>query len=215
MTFALTHSTPSNSLLVAIRTHFGLTQLELARYLGISPQQVAHLEAGRRRSTPAATLRLTRLARLLPSPEGAGPEAPAATYAPPAAPLVLFGAELPLPDLLAPAVLQRRQRQLGRRLALLRRDLYVLTNRTSVLERRRWALPVLETALLPHPADPAVGTPAEQAHLRRWLAELAGCLPPPPALRPDAATAVALLLVRLAATEAEAATLAQLIARQP
>ncbi|TYZ14398.1 helix-turn-helix transcriptional regulator [Hymenobacter lutimineralis] len=197
----------------AIRAHFGLTQEELARYLGVSRGQVGHQETGRRPASAKAALRLTRLGRLLPPPEGFGPPAPTSTYAPPPVPAALFGAELPLPAGLAASPIRQRQRQCARRLALLRRDLHVLTSRTTGYERRRWALPVLETALTPHPADPAAAEHAEQAHLRRWLDELAATLPPAPALRPDADTALALLVVRLAALEAEAATLVHLLAR--
>jgi hypothetical protein len=109
------------------------------------------------------------------------------------------------------AALQKRQRQCSRRIVLLRRDLHVLTARARAHERRRWALAVLETAP-PHSADPAAA-PAEQEHWHRWLEQLAAALPAAPALRPDTATALALLLVRLAALEAEAATLARLLAK--
>ncbi|HEX8326554.1 MAG TPA: helix-turn-helix transcriptional regulator [Hymenobacter sp.] len=210
MACALTHSVSSNALAAGIRGHFGLTQAELGRYLNVSSGYVAHLEAGRRRATPLANLRLARLARLLPPPEGTGVAAPPApAYVTPAA-QPLFGPELPLPGPLAAGPLQKRQRQCARRLALLRRDLYVLTDRAAAQERRRWALPVLEALLTPHPHDPAGATPEEQAHLRRWLAELAAKLPAAPARRPDAPTGLALLLVRMAALEAEAATLAGL-----
>ncbi|TGE18951.1 helix-turn-helix transcriptional regulator [Hymenobacter elongatus] len=202
----------SNSLAAAIRTHFGLTQAELGRYLGVSEQQVGNIEAGRRRATPLVTLRLARLARLLPPPEGFGAAAPAAAYAPPAVPVVLFGPEQTLPGPLAAAALLKRQRQCSRRSVLLRRDLHVLGQRATAQERRRWALAVLQTALASHPTDPAP-SPAEQEHLGHWLAELAAALPPAPALRPDTATALALLLLRLAAVEAEAATLARLLAK--
>ncbi|MBD2716793.1 hypothetical protein KBK19_17240 [Microvirga sp. STR05] len=39
---------PSSSLTAAVRTHFGLTQEELGRFVGVSGAVVAHVEAGRR-----------------------------------------------------------------------------------------------------------------------------------------------------------------------
>ncbi|PJJ60934.1 helix-turn-helix transcriptional regulator [Hymenobacter chitinivorans] len=211
MARALSNSIPSNSLAMAIRTHFGLTQAELGRYLGVNAQQIGNIEAGRRSATPLATLRLARLARLLPPPEGFGSAAPKAAYSPPAVPAALFGPEQALPGPLAAAALLKRQRQCARRIVLLRRDLHVLGGRSEAQERRRWALAVLPTALTFSATD--LAPPAEQEHLARWLAELAAALPPAPALRPDPATALALLLVRLAAAEAEAATLAQLLTK--
>lgn len=209
MARALSHSLPSTTLSAAIRAHFGLTQAELGQYLEVSSGHVAHLEAGRKLPTALLNLRLTRLARRLPPPEGSGPAAPVLSYALPA-PQPLAGLALPGP--LQPAYLQKRQRQCARRLALLRRDLHQLGQRHAAHERRRWALPRLAEALAPQPAtDPAGAAPAEQAHAQRWLAGLAAALPPAPARRPDTATALALLLVQAAALEAEAATLARLV----
>ncbi|WP_046247142.1 helix-turn-helix domain-containing protein [Hymenobacter terrenus] len=213
MARALTHSIASTSLLLAVRAHFGLTQAELGRYLGMRGAYVAHLEAGRRRASPHANLRLTRLAQLLPPPKGRGLAAPPARdFALPAA-KPLFGPELTGPTTLAAGALHQRQRQCGRRLALLRRNLHVLAGRAAAEERRRWALPVLETLLVPTPHDPAADAPAERAYLRRWLDELAASLPVAPALRPDTSTALALLLVRIAALEAEVQTLTSLLAK--
>ena len=210
----LANSPGSTALTALVRTHFGLAQPELAAYLGVSPRQIGNVEAGRRRLTPLANLRLVRLARLLPPPDGTGPAAPEApVYASPATPGVLFGPELPLPPEVGTAALAKRQRQLTRRLATLRRDLYALTDRLTHAARRRWALPLLQQALLQPVAaeDPAAATPAELAHAAHWLAVLAAS----PVLRrgPDVAAATALLLVRLAATEAQIATLAALLAR--
>ena len=73
----LTLSLPSDTLEAAIRFHFGLTQAELGRYLGISAGQVAHLEAGRRQLTAATSQPLEWLAQLLPPPTGTVPAAPA------------------------------------------------------------------------------------------------------------------------------------------
>lgn len=72
----LTHSLPSDTLEAAVRTQFGLSQEELARYLGVTRGLVAYLEAGRRPPTAALTRRLGYLAALLPPPTGHGPAAP-------------------------------------------------------------------------------------------------------------------------------------------
>ncbi|MDB5270639.1 MAG: DNA-binding transcriptional regulator, XRE-family domain, partial [Hymenobacter sp.] len=64
---------PSTSAEAAVRAHFGLSQQELARYLGVSAGFITHLEAGRKATPAAQALRLTRLARLLPPSEGHGP----------------------------------------------------------------------------------------------------------------------------------------------
>ncbi|WP_046244828.1 helix-turn-helix domain-containing protein [Hymenobacter terrenus] len=213
MARVLTHSIASTSLLLAVRTYFGLTQAELGRYFGMRGAYVAHLEAGRRRASPQTNLRLTRLAQLLPPPEGRGQAAPSArVFVLPAA-KPLFNPELAGPATLAAGALHQRQRQCARRLAYLRRNLYVLASRAADEERRRWALPLLETLLVPTPHDPAADAPAEQAHLRRWLDELTTSLPVAPALRPDTDTALALLLVRIAALEAEIQTLTELLAK--
>ena len=200
-------SVPSTTPAAAVRGHFGLTQAELARSLGVSPGQVAHLEAGRRRLPALLNLRLVRLARLLPPPEGSGPPGFGAAPTPLPRPMALFEA-LPVTGPLAAGPLIRRQRQCARRLALLRRDLYALTARATRHDQRRWAVGVLASV---GDLDPAPADPRAEAHLRDWLTELAAAVPPPPALRPDTRTAQALLLVRIAAVEAEAATLGHLL----
>lgn len=58
-----------------LRTHFGLSQAELADYLGIDRSLLAHAEAGRRPLPLAATWRLVPLLGLLP-PHGTGPAVP-------------------------------------------------------------------------------------------------------------------------------------------
>ncbi len=197
-----------------MRAHFGLTQDELAAGLGTTRGQVAHVEAGRRRLAPLLNLRLVRLARRLPPPDGVGPPAFRAAFALPAAPVALFDSgSLPAWGPLAADPLRRRQRHCIQRLALLHRDWHALTDRATRHDQRRWTTQVLGALLAPDPADPLAATdPAEQAHLRQWLAALAAAVPPAPALRPDTRTALALLAVRIAALEAEAAALAVLLA---
>ncbi len=203
----------STTLAAAVRTHFGLTQTELSRYLGVSRPQLAHAEAGQRRLPPLLNLRLVRLARLLPPPEGEGPPRPAPlSWVPPVVPTELLGPAPAVPGPLAAAPLRKRQRQCRRSLVVLRRDWHALVGRAGRYELRRWTGQVLAALLVPHPADFTAAYPAEQARVRGWLAELAAAEPPPPALRPDTRTALALLLVRVAALEAELLTLEALLA---
>ena len=65
---------PSRTLAAAVRTHFGLTQAELAAFVGVSRSHLAMHEAGTK--TPGPDQRLQVLARQLPPPDGLGPPAP-------------------------------------------------------------------------------------------------------------------------------------------
>jgi DNA-binding XRE family transcriptional regulator len=60
------------SLSATIRTHFGLTQAEPARFLGVSREQVTAVEAGRKEFSDAPRHRLWMLARQLPPPTKLG-----------------------------------------------------------------------------------------------------------------------------------------------
>ena len=51
------------TLAAAVRSYLGLSQLELAVYLGVTRGQVAHVEAGQRLLTGEASRRLSQLAR--------------------------------------------------------------------------------------------------------------------------------------------------------
>ncbi|MDQ2773267.1 MAG: helix-turn-helix domain-containing protein, partial [Bacteroidota bacterium] len=68
---------PSRSLSAAVRVHFGLSQAELATFLGVSRTLVARAEAGTKAFGPGPDQRLQVLARQLPPPDGLGPPAPA------------------------------------------------------------------------------------------------------------------------------------------
>ena len=89
----------SSSQPARVRHHFGLTQDELAYYLGVSRQQVAAVEAGLSNFSEAPGNRLLQLARHLLPPEGIGPVAPA--FAP--------GTPAVTPEAAAPADLLERQ----------------------------------------------------------------------------------------------------------
>ncbi|NVO32642.1 helix-turn-helix transcriptional regulator [Hymenobacter lapidiphilus] len=63
-------ATPSTTLAAAVRTYLGLSQEQLAAYLGVSRGQVAHLEAGRRQLAAEPGQLLRKLAAQLPPPLG-------------------------------------------------------------------------------------------------------------------------------------------------
>ena len=85
---------PSRTL-AAVRTHFGLTQAELAAFIGVSRSHLAMHEAGTKTLGPGPDQRLQVLARQLPPPDGLGPPAPAVGSNPaPAAPLDPAGYDL-------------------------------------------------------------------------------------------------------------------------
>jgi len=197
----------SNTLEKAVREHFGLTQAELGRYLGVNNRQISNLEAGRRLASAAVNQRLERLARLLPPPEGTGPTLPASS------PLALPDASATealaaLPDFgpLAAGPLQARQRQVASQAAALRWGLHRDGKRETLQQRREWGLAVLQAALPGEGADAV-----ERAHIARWLrvlaADVVAAVP-----GPEAVAARALAVVRLLALDVEAAALAQLLA---
>ena len=65
-----------DSPLRALRTHLGLSQADLAQYLGIDRSLLTHVEADRRSLPLAATWRLLPLLALLPAPHGPAPADP-------------------------------------------------------------------------------------------------------------------------------------------
>ena len=66
----------STNYLRALRRHFGLSQSELAHYLGVDRTLLAHAEAGRRTLPGAAALQSLPLLCLLPPPHGSAPADP-------------------------------------------------------------------------------------------------------------------------------------------
>jgi len=196
----------SNTLEAAIRAHFGLTQQELARYLGISRALVTHIEAGRR--LPASTInkRLFWLGDLLPAPEGYGPVAP--DFALPPLPIANAEALLAvLPDFgpLPTATLRKRQRQAGAQAAALRWALHRENKQSMLHQRRQWALTVLQGA-----PPPAFATDADQVRFEHWLHSLAADVVAA-APTPAATAARALAVLRLLVLDVEVAGLARLL----
>ncbi|UOQ51597.1 hypothetical protein [Hymenobacter cellulosivorans] len=198
---------PSNSLSAAVRNHFGLTQDELGRFLGVSGAVVAHAEAGRRTLPAPAQRRLRPLALLLPAPDGLGPAYPApppATEAP---------ADLGPLD---PDPVRERLRRVR---YLAGKTRFELENRRLLHQartRRRWGLAVLAALLAPAPeaaptpaalaADPTLDPTADRPWVERLLADTEA-VPPP-----LSATQAALLALRLRLLEAEADALTELLA---
>ncbi|MDO7876881.1 helix-turn-helix transcriptional regulator [Hymenobacter sp. ASUV-10] len=207
-------ATYSTTLAADVRAHFGLTQAELAAYLGVSPGQVAHLEAGRRQAAVYPNLRLTRLAQLLPPPEGTGAVAPASSVALRVAPAVQLLLEPAGGPALLAVALRRRQRQCITQMTLLGHAIQGLQQRIGRHERRRWATAVLATLLAPEPGTPFLVSPAEQLHIQKWLATLEAVRLKEAGLYPGWATTLTLQLVRRAALEAEATTLAGVLSIQ-
>jgi transcriptional regulator with XRE-family HTH domain len=144
---------PSTSLETAVRTYLGLTQEQLACYLGISRGQVAHAEAGRRVLSGEASRRLFLLAALLPAPLGQGPGEPAAESASSS-------------ELLDPALLRRRLRRCTQRAANLRLELSQLDARVQLARRWQQLLPSLRQTL----ADDSGPVPPLS---RQWLLDCA------------------------------------------
>ncbi|MBC7446753.1 MAG: helix-turn-helix domain-containing protein [Hymenobacteraceae bacterium] len=190
----------------AVRAYLGITQDELAAYLGVSRSQVAHAEAGRRQLATGPRTRLLRLFLVVPQPWGAGPpETPVidARLLRPAGPLPVAapaGASEPLADSKLVRRRWRRCEYLAMRLRRALADRHA--HRTTYLRRAR-VLTVL--------ADPAAALPDDNpARTERWGAWLAA----DSARRlgmggPADPITLALAEVKLYRLEAEAATLAQ------
>jgi len=184
----------SETLPALVRRYLGLTQAELARWLGLSRTLAGHLETGTRAMTPATAAALAPLAAALPPgatglPDAPGPPAPAA-LAPPARPLLL-----------------RRLRHCRHHAARLRRALQPLEVQAAQAARWAAARPLVLAALPPPTQDPAPGTPgvALAGYRRRWLALR------PPALPPDLSARYHLLRLQAEALETEAAALEGLL----
>ena len=198
---------PSYALLTAVRTHFALTQAELARYLGISSEHLFSVEKGRRRLGSATERRLAPLLDHLPPPVSGGRPLPAPETLP----------ALP-PPALSPAEATRLRARLDRcrRVAQeLAQELAQAERAAAAHQRRRQGLAALRTALLPTPADtpnPIPPSPfADPAHDAAWLARLEEGTA---AQRLPAPAALAHLALRQRLLLEEAAGLAALLGEQ-
>jgi transcriptional regulator with XRE-family HTH domain len=189
----------------AVRQHFGLSQEEMAGWLGLSKAQAGHLETGQRALSPAAAEALAPLLRQVPA---VGPAAPPtlrlASAAPAAPPLALAPPEA--------APLAARLDYCQHHARRLRRLLRPLAAAAGLAARWAVALPALRAALPPDPGplaepDPVADWPGWLAwHRHRWLARRPTALPPARSARYH------LLRLQAEALEAEAAALQALLA---
>jgi transcriptional regulator with XRE-family HTH domain len=184
---------PSTSTAATVRAYFGLSQAELAQFLGITRALVGHVETGRRELSRAHSKQLDLLADLLPPPEGEGPAEPAAVP--------------PETEPLDALPLRRRQRRCLWKARKLRWELEKLEGQAHRARRWQQLLPRLQALL---PADPAA---TKAPRTRPWLdyhaAEAAA------ELDPSSTTARVLLALRIEHLESEAARLGQLLAANP
>ncbi len=189
---------PSNSLSAAVRAHFGLTQPELGRYLGVRREQVAFVEGGQRTFSVAAEQRLRPLALLLPG---------VLLNEPPAPPLPAPAEPADAPDAPDVAALRKRLRRCRHEAAQLRYEQENQATRALAQAQRQRGLAQLRAALLPAPGA-SVAPDAETERRRRWL----DALPAEACPAPGSATARALATARLRGLLAEAGALEQLLA---
>lgn len=178
------HLLPPTNLLARVRVWFGLDQVALALYLGMSPETVHSIETGRRTLTPEVLMALRPLLpHLLPAE---------ATTSSPATP----PPGLPAPDA---AELDFRRRVCEQQAAKLARELAAIEGRARVAARWAQALPALLEAAAE--SIPAPDNPERPAWLADWLTRQARPLPA------EAATRAHLLRARLAGLTAELAAL--------
>ena len=142
----------------ALRTYFGLTQPELARYLGIERTLLAHAEADRRALPLDAAWRLLPLLHLLP-PEGSDAAGP-----PP-----------PDPAETTAATLDQLQWRLKECRYLATRLAHVLERQLPKLHaaRHRRALPTLLAALPPQAPLPGLASADGFTPDPRWPEKMA------------------------------------------
>lgn len=190
----------SDTAVAAIRAHFGISQQDVAAWLGVSQTNASFLESGRRGPSGATAEALAPLIRQLP-PLTPNPGA------------LRLASTAPAPALAPPerAPLEARLDYCQHHARRVRRQLAPLEAQATQAARWAAALPALRAALPPNsgPAaepDPAADWPAWQTwHRHRWLDKR------PTALPPDLSASYHLLRLRAEALEAEAAGLAALM----
>ena len=188
------HTLPPTNLLARVRAWFGLNQIALALYLGMSPETVHSIETGRRALTTDVLLALRPLLPHLPPAEAAMP-APSPTPPP----------SLPAPDV---AELDFRRRVCQQQATKLGGELAAIKARVTVAARWAQVLPALLRAAAEAHATPTPDNPERGTWLADWLTRQARPLPA------EAATRAHLLRARLAGLAAEVAALAP-TAQQP
>ena len=188
----------SDRLLARVRRYFNIEQADLALYLGVSREAVAHAEAGRRSLNSTATEALRPLAMGVPDGLPLFIDNAAATAEPvPAAPLPAF------------EPLDARRDYCQHHAHQTRRALRAYAARAQYAARWRAALPALLATLPPAPDTPSADPTYAELHAawrRGWL------LGQPTELTPAEIAEWHLLRVRADALEGEAAALAAIIA---
>ncbi|MCB2410843.1 helix-turn-helix domain-containing protein [Hymenobacter lucidus] len=208
---------PSATLAAAVRAHFGLSQVELAAFIGTSRSHLAEVEAGRKQLGPGPDQRLQVLARQLPPPDGHGPVPPAFTAAEAPAPTKATATAAAAAE--AAEGLSALRQRLARCQWLRTRLRFETSHRhqpgQARHQRRLWAVQVLGPLLaapLPQPDWLAPGGPTlplppypratpDAPRDTHWLQGLALRLAATPAPLPPAAAALA--RARLAGLDAE------------
>lgn len=160
----------------AARVGYGLSQQQLARWLGVSVGFVGALETGRKRLPPDLIPRLLVLIEHQPPPVGSGPPAPPLPPVP-ASPAPFGGVGWPAPPVLPPVAagadvavapnpspLLRRANAAHLAALMAETRLLTLHTRAVILAHRRRGLARLQ----------AVPAPAEPAEAARWATWLAG-----------------------------------------
>ena len=188
-------SFPSTNPFAQVRAYYGITQRELAAYLGITEPTLNHFEANRRLPTRTVLERLAPLAQQMQ---------PAATDAPlPTA---------PPPGRLAPGPLEARRDACLYHAGNLRWQLRQLPAQARTAARWAQALPGLRAALPPEApvppptADPEARREATRLRYVRDFLDLQATT-----LDPATLSQWHLLRLRAEALEAEAAALAALL----
>ena len=182
-----------SSLLAQVRRYYGLHQRELAALLGVSPELVKHIEAGRRALTLEVSERLAPFTQQMVADTGPLPTAPP-------------------PGPIEAGPLETRRAACLHEAADLRWAVRDLPAQAGIAARWARALPGLRTALpVPPPAAEAPAT-HEAVRLRYVHARLALV---PLALPPEALARWHLAEARAQALEAEAAVLAGLLGAPP
>lgn len=198
-------TTAQGGLIRSVRHYFGLSQPDLAPFLGVSQAELARFENGLRPLPSRVACPLALLTACLPPADAAPPAAPDPATLPHLAvpPLPLLAPPHPL-DPVDAAALLARQRHCAAQAAKLRFQLTQLIERAAQARRRLAAMPALQAAVGSPPVDPPTpraGRDHEQQVLWLKIFENEARI----VLANSGATAQTLLLLRLSALEHEVA----------
>jgi transcriptional regulator with XRE-family HTH domain len=206
---------PGTALEARVRAHFCLTQAELARFIGVTAGQVAHLEAGRRQLSSGPEFRLALLGWLLPRALGGmGPDLPE----PAPEPLPVANPKPWARESVEREALEQRLRRCRFYAIKFRYQLGRLLVSRQERGRREWAVQILRRGLRPLPGEAPLmpllpNPPVLDPELdERWLKDLEGdtaAAPVPTSLKRK------LLELRIRLCDEEAAGLEAILADSP